>query len=44
MTLRRVQVDFAELEKAALAAPDPIEDLPSGKAELYEIVLSNYVR
>ena len=38
------QIDFQELEKAALAAPDPIEDLPSGRAELYEIMLSSYIK
>ena len=39
-----VQADFVELEKVALSSPDPIEDLPSGQAELYEIILSRYVR
>ena len=39
-----VQADFVELEKVALSRPDPIEDLPSGQAELYEIVLSRYIR
>ena len=39
-----VQADFVELEKVALSSPDPIEDLPSGQAELYEIVLSRYIR
>ena len=38
------QVDFVELEKVALASPDPVEDLPSARAELYEIVLSSYIR
>lgn len=38
------QVDFVELEKVALANPDPIEDLPSARAELYEIMLSSYIR
>ena len=39
-----MQVDFVELEKVALSSPDPIEDLPSGSAELYEIILGNYIR
>ena len=39
-----VQADFVELEKVALSSPDPIEDLPSGQAELYEIVLSRYIQ
>ena len=39
-----VQVDFVELEKVALSSPDPIEDLPSGQAELYEITLSRYIK
>jgi hypothetical protein len=38
-----VQADFVELEKVALSSPDPIEELPSGQAELYEIILSRYV-
>ena len=38
------QVDFAELEKLALSSPDPANDLPSGSAELYEIMLSSYIR
>ncbi len=42
--LAGVQADFAELEKAALAAPDPIGNLPSGQAELYEIMLGSYIR
>jgi len=37
-------VDFVELEKEALSSPDPIEDLPSGSAELYEIILGTYIR
>ena len=39
-----MQVDFVELEKVALSSPDPIEDLPSGSAELYEIILGSYIR
>ena len=39
-----VQVDFVELEKVALSSPDPIENLPSGQAELYEITLSRYIK
>lgn len=38
------QVDFVELEKIALASADPVQDLPSARAELYEIVLSRYIR
>ena len=40
----QLQVDFVELEKVALSSPDPIEDLPSGSAELYEIILGSYIR
>ena len=39
-----MQADFVELEKVALSSPDPIEDLPSGQAELYEITLSRYIK
>lgn len=39
-----MQVDFNELSKAALAARDPAEGLPSGQAELYEIWLSRYIK
>jgi hypothetical protein len=42
--MSRGQVDFVELEKVALANPDPVDDLPSGSAELYEILLSGYIR
>ncbi|KAI7837926.1 hypothetical protein COHA_008232 [Chlorella ohadii] len=39
------KVGFEELEKAALGQPDPWNaGLPSGQAELSEIVLSRYVR
>lgn len=39
------KVGFEELEKQALAEPDPwAAGLPSGSAELSEIVLSRYVR
>ena len=43
-TLCPAKVDFEELEKIALSAPDPIEDLPSGSTELYEILLSGYIK
>ncbi|CAL5221632.1 g3856 [Coccomyxa viridis] len=42
--IRDGKVDFVELEKVALSSPDPIEDLPSGSAELYEIILGSYIR
>ncbi|EIE22260.1 xylose isomerase [Coccomyxa subellipsoidea C-169] len=42
--IRDGKVDFVELEKVALASADPAEDLPSARAELYEIVLSRYIR
>jgi len=39
------KVGFEELEKAVLGQPDPWDaGLPSGQAELSEIVLSRYVR
>lgn len=38
------QVDFELMEKLALSSPDPAHDLPSGSAELYEIMLSSYIR
>ena len=38
-----MQADFVELEKVALSSADPIEELPSGQAELYEIILSRYI-
>ena len=44
LTYIGMQVDFDELSKAALAARDPAEGLPSGQAELYEIWLSRYIK
>lgn len=39
------KVGFEQLEKAALAQPDPwAAGLPSGQAELADILLSRYVR
>ena len=38
------KVGFEELEKYALEHPDPIEGLPSGKQELYEMILNSFVR
>lgn len=38
------KVGFVELEKYALEHPDPIEGLPSGKQELYEMILNNFVK
>lgn len=37
------QVTFEELEKVALASPDPIHQLPSGSAEKFEVLLSSYL-
>lgn len=37
-------MDFEEISKTALEAPDPVEGLPSGQAELYEIWLSRYIK
>ncbi|KAK9830382.1 hypothetical protein WJX72_011455 [[Myrmecia] bisecta] len=42
--VRDGKASFAELEKFALAQPDPIEDLPSARAEKYEILLASYIR
>lgn len=44
--IRAGKATFEELEKAALAGGDPAEGegLPSGRAELMEIYLNNYVR
>ena len=36
---------FEELEKVALASPDPVEaGLQSGRAELHEVVLSRFIK
>ena len=42
--ISRGKVGFVELEKYALNHPDPADQLPSGKQELYEIWLGRYVR
>ncbi|KAL4448421.1 hypothetical protein ABPG75_005640 [Micractinium tetrahymenae] len=38
------KVGLEDLERVALAQPEPFDSLPSGQQELYEIQLSRYVR
>ena len=42
--IRDGKATFDEMERAALAGPDPADGLPSARAELAEIILSGYVR